>query len=80
MHEGPRSCPHSNYPDTRYPSCYSVNASFIVSCPPFINLRMRFLLRGGGGGVVTPRVTEILIKLLKLQLRYKASVNLVDEV
>jgi hypothetical protein len=33
-----------------YPSGYTVNAPFIVSCapPPFINLRLRFLLRGEG--------------------------------
>jgi hypothetical protein len=33
-----------------YPSCYAINAPFIVSCapPPFINLGTRFLLRGEG--------------------------------
>jgi hypothetical protein len=33
-----------------YPSGYTVNAPFIISCapPPFINLRLRFLLRGEG--------------------------------
>jgi hypothetical protein len=31
------------------PSCYTINASFIVSCAPsIINLEMRFLLRGEG--------------------------------
>jgi hypothetical protein len=60
LHEGPRSSPPFNYPDTWYPSCYSVNASFIISCapPPFINLGMRFPLRGRA---VTPCVTVLLI-------------------
>jgi hypothetical protein len=32
------------------PSCYAINAPFIISCapPPFINLGTRFLLRGEG--------------------------------
>jgi hypothetical protein len=56
------------------PSCYTVNAPFIVSCapPPFINLRTRFFLRGRD---VTPRVTESLIKLIKLQLSPDARLN-----
>jgi hypothetical protein len=50
LHEGPRSCHPSNYLDTQYPSRYPFNASFIISCapPPFVNLGMRFLLRGEG--------------------------------
>jgi hypothetical protein len=50
LHEGPGSFPPFNCPYTRYHSCYSVNASFIVSCapPPFINLGTIFLLRGKG--------------------------------
>jgi hypothetical protein len=44
---------------------------------PFVNLGTRFLLRGR---VVTSRVTEILIKLLKLQLRHQASTNQVVKV
>jgi hypothetical protein len=51
------------------------NISFIVSyaLPPFINLRTRFHL--GGGGVVTPCVTKSLIKLIKLQLSPDAGLN-----
>jgi hypothetical protein len=61
----PEVFPPFNNPDTPYPSCYSINAMFIVSCapPPFVNLRTRLLL---GGSVVTPRVTKTIIKSLKL--------------
>jgi hypothetical protein len=56
------------------PSCYVVNALFIIFCapPPFINLGTRFLL---SGRVVTPRVTENLIKLINLQLSHVARLN-----
>jgi hypothetical protein len=56
------------------PSCYAVNAPFIVSCapPPFINLVMRFLLKGEG---CNTRVSESSIKLIKFQLSPDAILN-----
>jgi hypothetical protein len=50
-----------------YPSCYTVNAPFIISCapPPFINLGIRFLLRGRA---VTPCIMVLLILLYSLSL------------
>jgi hypothetical protein len=73
LHEGPRSCPPSNYPDTRY-LCFSViNVSYIVSCaPPYVNLRTRFLLREGGCNTPCYRNPNQVTNLL---LRYKASTN-----
>jgi hypothetical protein len=50
---------------------------FLCFPPPFVNLNTRFLLRGR---VVTPYVTKILIKLLKLQLSLKARANQAVEV
>jgi hypothetical protein len=51
----------------RCPSCYAVNASFIVSCASsFVNLRTRFLLRGRA---VTPRDTVSLITFIKVLIK-----------
>jgi hypothetical protein len=50
---------------------------FLCFPPLFVNLRTRFYLKGVA---ITPRVTKILIKLLKLQLRHQARENQVIEV
>jgi hypothetical protein len=47
-------------------------SSFSCAPPPFINLEMRFLLRGRA---VTPRVMENLIKSLKMKLSLKVREN-----
>jgi hypothetical protein len=72
LHRRPRSL--SSCQLSRYPPFSTINVSFIVSCAPpsFINLGMGFLLRGRG---VTSHVTEILIKLIKLQLSPDARLN-----
>jgi hypothetical protein len=52
---------------SRCPSCYLVNASFIVSCAPsFVNLRTRFLLRGR---VLAPRVMISLMTFIKALIK-----------
>jgi hypothetical protein len=49
----------SSFQTSICPSCYVVNASFIISCAPsFVNLETRFLLRGRA---ITPHVTVLLI-------------------
>jgi hypothetical protein len=49
------------------PSCYVFNVSFIVFCSlSFVNLGMRFLLRGR---VVTPRVMISLITFIKTLIK-----------
>jgi glutamate synthase domain-containing protein 1 len=74
-----RVFPPFNYPDTRYPSCYLVNASFIVSCAPpppspFINLKTIFLLRGEGCN------TSCSKKLNQVAIKSNARANQVIEV
>jgi hypothetical protein len=46
---------------SRYPSCYTINASFIISCAPsFINLGMRFLLSWEGCTTLCYRILNFL--------------------
>jgi hypothetical protein len=59
------------------PSCYAVNASFIISCAPPSKILERDFLRGR---VVTPRIMETLIKSLNLQLCHKVRANQVIKV
>jgi hypothetical protein len=61
----------SSFQLSRYPL---FNTSFIVSCalPPYVNLEMRFLLRGR---VITLYVMESLIKSFKMQLSLNQRAN-----
>jgi hypothetical protein len=57
----------SSFRLSRYPSSYTVNASFTVSCAPsFINLGMRILLRRR---TVTPYVRTSLIIFIKALIK-----------